>query len=188
MYIVAGDMNARIGESLDFIKDVDEVDTRRVLDNTINNHGKELINFLLETKCGIVNGRINPSCDNFTSVSRKGKAVVDYIIVPLLCFSLCDYFKVHLATEIMSKLGIENDKIPNHSMLEFRFHLNEWNSSHNGVYNNEHTLSNYCQKTVNHVRIKIRQKIMFIYPMNCLYTAGNLNGAKCYADKNGREK
>ena len=50
MYIVAGDMNARIGESLDFIKDVDEVDARRVLDNTINNHGKELINFLLETK------------------------------------------------------------------------------------------------------------------------------------------
>ena len=46
MYIVAGDMNARIGESIDFIKDVDEVDTRRVWDNTINNHGKELINSL----------------------------------------------------------------------------------------------------------------------------------------------
>ena len=58
MYTVAGDMNDRIDESLDFIKDVD---TRRVLDNTINNHGKELINFLLETKCGIVNRRINPS-------------------------------------------------------------------------------------------------------------------------------
>ena len=41
---------ARIGESLDFIKYVYEVDARRVLDNTINNHGKELINFLLETK------------------------------------------------------------------------------------------------------------------------------------------
>ena len=36
MYIVAGDMNARIGDSLD----VDEVDWRGVLDNTINNHGK----------------------------------------------------------------------------------------------------------------------------------------------------
>ena len=96
MHILAGDMNARIGDYLDFIKDIDEIDERKTLDNTINNHGKELINFLLETKFGVINGRLNPSGDNFTSVSAKGKAVVDYIIVPHLCMSLCDYFKVIL--------------------------------------------------------------------------------------------
>ena len=38
----------------------------------------------------------------------------------------CDYFRVHTATEIMSKLCSENDKIPDHSLLEFKFHKNEY--------------------------------------------------------------
>ena len=64
-------MKARIGDYLDLIKDVDEIDERKTLDNTINNHGKELINFLLETKFGVVNGWLNPSGDNFTSVTNR---------------------------------------------------------------------------------------------------------------------
>ena len=81
--------------------------------NNVNNHGNELINFLLET---------TPHNDNFTSV--PGKAVIDYVIVPLQTMKYCDYFRVHTATEIMRKLCAENEKIPDHSPLEFKFHRN----------------------------------------------------------------
>ena len=126
MYVIAGDMNARVGKKFDSIKDIDNVKLREVIDNNVNNHGNELINFLLETNFGIVNGRVTPHNDNFTSVSVKGKAVVDYVIVPLQNMKYCDYFRVHTATEIMSKLCAENDKIPDHSLLEFKFHRNEY--------------------------------------------------------------
>ena len=90
-------MNARVGNQHDFIKDVDDVKTRKILDTNVNNLGKEFINFLLENGFGIVNGQVNSSSDNFTSVSIKGKAVVDYFVVPYISISLCDSFKVYLA-------------------------------------------------------------------------------------------
>ena len=94
MHVIGGDLNARIGEKIDSILDIDEITSRTVIDKTVNNHGKELLHFLLETKFGIVNGRVTSCNDNFTSVSVKGKAVVDYIIVPLKCIEYCEYFKV----------------------------------------------------------------------------------------------
>ena len=48
----------------------------------------------------------------------KVKAVVDYIIVPLKCIEYCEYLKVHLTTDLMTKLGAESDKILDHSLLE----------------------------------------------------------------------
>ena len=69
-------------------------------------------------------GRVTPH--NFTYGSVKGKAVVDYVIVPLQTMKYCDYFRVHTATEIVSKLCAENDKIPVYSPLEFKFHRNEY--------------------------------------------------------------
>ena len=58
------------------------------------------MNFLLETGSGIINGSIKPYNDNFTSVS----------------------IKLHLASDVMNKLKSENDKVPDHSVLEFNFH------------------------------------------------------------------
>ena len=64
---------------------IDNVEDRHILDFSVNNHGKELIKFLLETGSGIINGRIKPHNDNFTSVSVKGRAIEDYVIVPHSC-------------------------------------------------------------------------------------------------------
>ena len=64
--------------------------------------------------------------DTFTSVSAKGKAVDDYVSVPLKNIKLCDYFRVLTATEIMSKLCTENYEIPDHSLPEFKFDRNEY--------------------------------------------------------------
>ncbi len=45
--IMAGDLNARVGKKDDFIKDVDMVKKRQILDENVNNHGSCLIDFLL---------------------------------------------------------------------------------------------------------------------------------------------
>ena len=90
MHVIARDMNARIGAKLDSIIDIDDTKPRdkidnNVIDKSINKHGKKIINFLLETRFEIINGRTTPSNNNFTSVSVKGKAAVDYIVIPLKC-------------------------------------------------------------------------------------------------------
>ena len=70
------------------------------MDTIVNNHRNELINFLLETNLCIVDGRIKSFNDYYTSVSNKGKAVVDYVIVPIQNIDYCDCFKVHFVTEL----------------------------------------------------------------------------------------
>ena len=52
--------------------------------------------------------------------------MVDYIIALLQCIQFYEYFKVHLATEVMSVVYAESDKIPDHSILECIFHINEY--------------------------------------------------------------
>ena len=54
-FIVMGDFNARVGDLKDCC-DIDNLMDRQTIDNTINNHGRELIDFLIESKCCIVNG------------------------------------------------------------------------------------------------------------------------------------
>ena len=79
---ICADMNARIGNVSDTLSLSDDIASRRVLDNTVNNHGQSFIEFLQESCMCVTNGRITPEFDNMTSVSPKGQAVVDYISVP----------------------------------------------------------------------------------------------------------
>ena len=53
-----------------------------------------------------------------------------------------------------------------HSMLEFRFTLNLWNSSRNKVYNKEHTLLNNCYKYVSHVYLSLFDQYTFNICLN----------------------
>ena len=41
IYVIAGDMNTRIGDKKDLIKDIDNVEERHILGFSINNHGKD---------------------------------------------------------------------------------------------------------------------------------------------------
>ena len=81
-----GDLNSRIVGLEDCINDVDDATPRANLDTVLNKHGEILLEFLKDSKCCILNGRISPGKDHFTSISTKGKAVVDYVITHHECF------------------------------------------------------------------------------------------------------
>ena len=48
----------------------------------VNQHGHTFLEFLNDAKMCVLNGRFRDTDDNFTSVSTKGKSVVDYMCVP----------------------------------------------------------------------------------------------------------
>ena len=119
---ICGDFNSRIGKAADYISDVDVIEKRTVIDEVKNNHGDSMIEFLIESKMATVNGRITPHFDNFTSVSGRGRAVVDYVITSHDSLSCFKDFKVLTAREVIEKynlLGLlsENCKCPDHSLL-----------------------------------------------------------------------
>ena len=75
-----------------------------------------------------VNGRICPLDDNYTSVSTKGKAVVDYIIAAHSCLENCISFKVLTPNQLAQDVGCmdiigEHCKLPDHSILNLSFYV-----------------------------------------------------------------
>ena len=125
--VLACDLNARIGNMSDTISDMDSI-LERCLDSTINSHGHNLIEFLNDSKMCVLNGRFNESKDNFTSVSTKGKSVVDYFCVPHDNFSDFQNFQVISPSSLVTKHNLhdytgERNKLPDHYILrcEFRY-------------------------------------------------------------------
>ena len=114
-----GDFNGRIGESMDFNDSIDSIPNRIPLDKVRNQQGDSLIDFLKDTRMCIVNGRGEPTMDNFTSVSPRGQAVVDYIITPYDCLRNVSDFKVSLVQDCLKRFKIipNTAKIPDHSIL-----------------------------------------------------------------------
>ena len=47
--LICGDLNARLGNNLDYIPGIDEVTDRECLDKTKNNHGDTLLEFAKDT-------------------------------------------------------------------------------------------------------------------------------------------
>ena len=120
--ILCGDLNARVGNRLDYICDVDILPDRTAIDHKVNNHGETFLEFLKDVKMCIINGRINPIDDNFTSVSTRGKSVVDYIVVPHECVKFCTNFNVKTVHEEIDRLKLHGQitskcKPPDHSIL-----------------------------------------------------------------------
>lgn len=81
--------------------------------------------FLNETKCCVLNGRFKND-DNFTSISRKEKAVVDYICIPHDSFKNIKSFAVMTIQSIVDRLKLytlinEKSRLPDHSVLVCEF-------------------------------------------------------------------
>ena len=123
---LCGDLNSRIG-SLDDTSDFDDINIpqRTAIDTTTNQHGNSFIEFLNEAKMCVLKGRFDN--DNFTSVSTRGRAVVDYICVPHENFDQCVSFKIMTSRSVvndgnLTHLPGERSKVPDHSaiVLEFR--------------------------------------------------------------------
>lgn len=95
---------------------------RDPLDVGINKHGESLIEFPIDSKFCIVNGRICPLKDNYTSVSTKGNAVVDYILVPHDRLQSCIFFEVITPTQLVDNADCvefigEGSRLPAHSVI-----------------------------------------------------------------------
>ena len=120
--IICGDLNARTGCSQDIIPEIDfEIAPRFNLDETVNSHGKSLIDFLKATKFSIINGRITPNKDNFTYITTKGKSVVDYFLSSHDSLQFCKEFEVMPSSYLVEKFGLHtvpgSCKIPDHSLM-----------------------------------------------------------------------
>ena len=58
-YYICGDFNSRLGDLVDYIEGVDDVPPRDVLDFSKNAHGQYFCNFLIDSNCCILNGRVD---------------------------------------------------------------------------------------------------------------------------------
>ena len=116
---VGGDFNARRSDMSDFIEGADNIPPRSSIDQSEKLYGNYLINFLVETNFCMLNGRLG--INNYTSISNKGKAVVDYVLIPHSQLSDHNTFKVETVTEIARAHGISPpvkvSQMSDHSML-----------------------------------------------------------------------
>ncbi len=127
---MCGDVNGRLGNKQDYIKGIDNISDRQVLDKTTNNHGDSLLEFLMDTKMCIVNGRITPENNDYTFISTRGKSVVDYFIVPTDMLNKCIKFEVSRSRELINKYCNVADVdlnlqgcIPDHSLLMLKIQV-----------------------------------------------------------------
>ena len=119
---LSGDLNARVGNKFDFVDGIDEIPKRIPIDLQTSGHGEALLDFCNETKFCIINGRIQPLKDNFTSISSKGSSVVDYFLTSHDNLECVIDFEVITMSQIVEMLGSEGiscapSKISDHSML-----------------------------------------------------------------------
>lgn len=122
LVMLCGDLNARIGDKLDSINVIDNVPLRKNVDQETNKHGESLIEFMKDTRMCTLNGRYDADKDDFTSISSRGKSVVDYIITPHECLRFCKAFQVVRCTDAVDEFNLQyllNDKskMPDHSIL-----------------------------------------------------------------------
>ena len=100
-----GDFNSRCADLNDYIKGVDNLSDREVVDFQVNKYGHILLDFLMNSNFCILNGR-NSIKNDFTSVSTKGSSVVDY------CFVSHSDFYVYTASELINLSGHKEAVIP----------------------------------------------------------------------------
>ena len=53
-FIIMGDFNSRCGDAQDYIEGVDSIGDRDIVDRTVNDHGEQVIQFLISANLLIV--------------------------------------------------------------------------------------------------------------------------------------
>ena len=91
-----------------------------------------------------MNCRVNPLEDSFTSVSHRGKAVVDYSITTHEGIHNIEHFKVINITDLITERNLQHlctAKLSDHSMLSYAVvrdrHMDEFHTER--VHRQEHT-------------------------------------------------
>lgn len=117
---VCGDFNSRCGDLEDFICGVDSLPPRDVIDFVKNSYGELFIDFLINTNMCMLNGR-NCIKNDFTSISVKGTAVVDYCVTSHENLKLFKDFCIVRVSDLINSIDYVNTtmpaSIPDHSLL-----------------------------------------------------------------------
>ena len=119
---LGGDLNGRIGQRPDFVEGLDDVTPRTSIDIHVRGHGEAILEFCNEAKMCVVNGRISPLHDNFTSISNRGSAVVDYFLTRHEDLKNISDFKVITMSSLAdcmgeNGVGVTPSLISDHSFL-----------------------------------------------------------------------
>ena len=85
-----------------------------------NSYGDILLDFLINYNCIVLNGRGKGSND-YTSISSKGVAVVDYATVHQDVLPLCDNLCVIRAAELFDQTGLVGCCDTEHNILDLSF-------------------------------------------------------------------
>ena len=147
LIVFGGDLNARIGQMQDTIPEVDDIRPRTVLDKTKNSHGQDFIQFLLEAKVCLLNGRFESLKDNYTSVSGKGKAVVDYLFTMQTMIDYIVNFEVKTVVELANKYHCAGEKLPDHSIVVCDINIFEWDNAQDRHESATQNVSKKLEKT-----------------------------------------
>ena len=116
--LICGEFNGRIGTKQDSSDET--IRPCVAIDAVPKNHGEHILQFLSDTRFCTVNGRFDIQRDNYTSISQKGSAVVDLIIVPGAQLNNISDFHVTTMTDALDLYGItphSRAKVPDHSLL-----------------------------------------------------------------------
>ena len=130
-FMICGDFNARCGDEADYIVGVDEIEPRNVVDYRKNSYGDIFLDLLINSNCAMLNGRLG-GINDFTSVSVKGTAVVDYVFVSydvLRCYRDISVRRAHKLFELAALVGVcdPDHNIPDHSLLSWSVMFDESN-------------------------------------------------------------
>ena len=104
-FILCGDFNSRCGNEADYIEGVDNITELSTVDYKKNRYGDILLDFLINSNCAMLNGR-SVGNNDYTSISTKGVAVVDYVIVAHQELQKCDDFEVLRARHLFDNAGL----------------------------------------------------------------------------------
>ena len=109
---------------------MDDIRPRIALDTTKNSHGQDFIQFLLEAKMCLLNGRFESLKDNYTSVSGKGKAVADYLFTMQNMLDYVVTFEVKTVVELANNNHCAGEKLPGHSIVVCDVNIFERDNAH----------------------------------------------------------
>jgi hypothetical protein len=120
LIFICADFNARMGDTEEFIAGIDSLPPRDVVDFQKNGYCEPFTDFMISTSTCMLNGR-NCLNNDFTSISSRGTAVVDYCVVPYEQLDMYPNFQVirsrDLMTRALSARVLDRIVIPDHSVL-----------------------------------------------------------------------
>ena len=114
------DLNAHNGDHTETCY-TDTIPTRIPLEKVKNNHSNAFIEFLIDSKCCVVNGRKGD--DDYTYMSTRGKS--DYVYIPHDSFESIENFWIDQYIDIIDKIGCHHllegrGRIPDHGIINLK--------------------------------------------------------------------